>query len=250
MILLFWEKSFKSLEANYSNHLASPLVASCGEFLLLPEYVVTRLSLLTRDVSSWAPRNRQPQGCDTQDSTSPQRTCLIGICKDMMSKMDPMRALGMQEEATETSLVTRKFSSSISRRKGLHKLEEDEGKNTKEKPWLLHFGASGKSLSSAFYSHKGAYWGELVNQQCSFHGCSQRCNNADSPNSDAPCEHWIKSRTFRVLFLNYFWCNQCGRFNCIIFLGFYPKKMSFWIPDLMNPANNLKDKIWCHVLNP
>ena len=35
------------------------------EFLLLPEYVVTRLSLLTRDVSFWAPRNRQPQGCDT-----------------------------------------------------------------------------------------------------------------------------------------------------------------------------------------
>ena len=26
------------------------------------------------------------------DSTSPQRTCLIGRCKDMMSKIDPMRA--------------------------------------------------------------------------------------------------------------------------------------------------------------
>ena len=35
------------------------------KFLLLHEYVVTKLSLLTRDVSSWAPRNRQPQGCDT-----------------------------------------------------------------------------------------------------------------------------------------------------------------------------------------
>ena len=35
------------------------------EFLLLPEYVVTRLSLFTRDVSSWALENRQPQRCDT-----------------------------------------------------------------------------------------------------------------------------------------------------------------------------------------
>jgi hypothetical protein len=31
MILVFWEKSFKSLEADYSNHLARSLVASCGE---------------------------------------------------------------------------------------------------------------------------------------------------------------------------------------------------------------------------
>jgi hypothetical protein len=31
MILVSWEKSFKSMEADYSNHLASPLVASSGE---------------------------------------------------------------------------------------------------------------------------------------------------------------------------------------------------------------------------
>ena len=31
MILVFWEKSFKSLEADYSNCLARSLVASCGE---------------------------------------------------------------------------------------------------------------------------------------------------------------------------------------------------------------------------
>ena len=31
MILVFWEKSFKSMEADYSNRLASPLVASSGE---------------------------------------------------------------------------------------------------------------------------------------------------------------------------------------------------------------------------
>ena len=60
MILVFWEKSFKSLEADYSNFLARSLVAFSKEFLLLPEYVVIRLSLLTRNVSSWAPRNRQP----------------------------------------------------------------------------------------------------------------------------------------------------------------------------------------------
>ena len=31
MILVFWEKSFKSLEADYNNRLARSLVASCGE---------------------------------------------------------------------------------------------------------------------------------------------------------------------------------------------------------------------------
>ena len=68
-----------------------------------------------------------------------------------------MRTLGMQEEAAETSLVTRKFSSSIFYWKGLHKFQEGERKNTKDRPWSLHIGASGKGLSPAFYSHKGAY---------------------------------------------------------------------------------------------
>ena len=72
----------------------------------------------------------------------------------MISTMDPMRALVMQEEAAETSLVTRKFSSSIFCWKELHKSQEGESKYTKEKSWSLHFGASGKGLSLAFYSHK------------------------------------------------------------------------------------------------
>ena len=74
-----------------------------------------------------------------------------------MSSMDLMRTLEMQEEATETSLVTCKFSSSIFCWNGLRKIQEGESKNTKEKPWLLHFGASGKGLFPAFYSHKRAY---------------------------------------------------------------------------------------------
>ena len=73
----------------------------------------------------------------------------------MISKMDLMRAVEMQEEAAETSLVTRKFSSSISCWKELHKSQESESKNTKEKPWSLHFGASGKSLSPAIYKPQG-----------------------------------------------------------------------------------------------
>ena len=72
----------------------------------------------------------------------------------MMSSMDPTKALGTQEEAAETSLITRKFSSSIFCWKELRKIQESENKNTKEKPWLLHFGASGKSLSPVFYSYK------------------------------------------------------------------------------------------------
>ena len=75
----------------------------------------------------------------------------------MISKMDPMRAVEMQEEAAETSLVTRKLSSSIFCWKELRKIQECESKNTKDKSWLLHFGASGKGLSPTFYSHKGAY---------------------------------------------------------------------------------------------
>ena len=74
-----------------------------------------------------------------------------------MSSMDLSREAGLQDEVTGTSLVTRKFSSSISCWKELHKLQEGESKNTKEKPWLLHFGASAKGLSLAFYSHKGTY---------------------------------------------------------------------------------------------
>ena len=89
-----------------------------------------------------------------QESIQRPQNCLIGRCKDMMSSMDPTRALGMQEEAAETSLVTRKFSSSIFCWKELHKIQEGESKNTKEKPWPLHFGDSSKGLPPAFYSHK------------------------------------------------------------------------------------------------
>ena len=111
--------------------------------------------------------------------------------------MDPMRALGMQDEVVGTSLVTRKFSSSIFCWEELHKFQECESKNTKEKPWLLHFGASAKGLSLPFIATRRLAKGEPVNQQCTFHerihgsihGRSQSCNNADSPNSNVSCEH-------------------------------------------------------------
>ena len=75
----------------------------------------------------------------------------------MMSKMDPMRAREWQDEVAGTFLVTRKFSSSIFYWDERHKTQEGESKITKDKPWLLHFGASGKGLSPTFYSYKGAY---------------------------------------------------------------------------------------------
>ena len=100
------------------------------------------------------PEIGNPKDVTQQDSTQRHQNCLIGRYKDIVSSMDPMRTLGMQEEAAETSLVTRKFSSSIFCWKELHKIQEGENKNTKEKPWLLHFGASGKSLAPAFYSYK------------------------------------------------------------------------------------------------
>ena len=80
------------------------------------------------------PETGNPKDVTQQDSTHLPKTCLIGICKDIMPKMDPMRALGMQDEAAGTFLVTCKFSSSIFCWKGLHKLQEGESKNTKCKP--------------------------------------------------------------------------------------------------------------------
>ena len=103
------------------------------------------------------PEIGNPKDVTQQDSTQQPQICLIGRYKDMMSNMDPTKVLGTQEEAAETSLVTHKFSSSIFCWKELHKSQEGESKNTKEKSWSLHFGASGKGLSPAFYSHKGAY---------------------------------------------------------------------------------------------
>ena len=90
------------------------------------------------------PEIGNPKDVTQQDSTQRPQIYLIGRYKDMMSSMNPMRTLGM-------------FSSSIFCWEELHKSQEGESKNTKEKPWLLHFGASAKGLSPAFYSHKGAY---------------------------------------------------------------------------------------------
>ena len=75
-----------------------------------------------------------------------------------MSKMDPMRALGLQDEVAGISLVTSKFSSSIFCWNRLHEFQEGESKNTKYKPWLQNAGASSKGLSPTFYSRKGSYW--------------------------------------------------------------------------------------------
>ena len=102
------------------------------------------------------PEAGNPKVMTQQDPTSPYGIRLIGRCKDMMSRMDPMRAWEWQDEVAGTSLVTRKFSSSIFCWKELRKIQES--KDTKEKPWPLHFGASGKGLSPTFYSHKRAYW--------------------------------------------------------------------------------------------
>ena len=50
------------------------------------------------------PETGNPKNVAQHDSTSPQRTCLIGICKDMMSRRDPMRAWEWQDEVAGTFL--------------------------------------------------------------------------------------------------------------------------------------------------
>ena len=158
MIHVLWEESFKSLEADYSNHLASPLVASSGETSPSPRIRCDKIKPSCQRCQFLGTQKQATPRMWHKDPTSPQRTCLIGRCKDMMSKMDPMKARGWHDEVARTSLVTRKFSSSIFRWKELRKNQEGESKNTKDKSCLLHFDASGKGLSPTFYSHKGAYW--------------------------------------------------------------------------------------------
>ena len=85
LILVLWEESFKSLEVDYSNHLASPLVASCGEISPSPRIRCDKIKSPTRDavlghLETGHPKNRTQCGV-----THPLKPCLIGICKDMMS---------------------------------------------------------------------------------------------------------------------------------------------------------------------
>ena len=67
MILVLWEESFKSLEADYSNHLASPLVASCGEISPSPRIRCDKIKSPTRDavlghLETGHPKNRTQCG--------------------------------------------------------------------------------------------------------------------------------------------------------------------------------------------
>ena len=101
MILILREKSFKSMEADYSNRLASPLVASSGETSPSPRICCDKIK---------SPYQRY-QFLGTQKQATPR-----------MSRMDPMRAWEWQDEVAGTSLVTRKFSSSIFCWKKLRKI--------------------------------------------------------------------------------------------------------------------------------
>ena len=156
--------------------------------------------------------------------THPLKPCLIGICKDMMSKMDPMRALGLQDEVAGTSLVTRKFSSSIFCWKGLHKFQEVENKNTKHKPWLQNAAAYSKGHSPAFYSHKGSYW-----------RATRDTTVAALTDAIMHILHTVQSHVstqyedihLGFYFWGYFGCNQCGISDRIIFLGFFTRKGVF-----------------------
>ena len=67
MILVLWEESFKSLEADYNNHLASPLVASCGEISPSPRIRCDKIKSPTRDavlghLETGHPKNKAPFG--------------------------------------------------------------------------------------------------------------------------------------------------------------------------------------------
>ena len=79
---------------------------------------------------------------------------------------------------------------------------------TKENPWInnAHF-------TDAFMA--------------AFTDVVKRCNNADSPNSNVPREHWIKSRTSRVLFLKLFRVQSVWRIQLYHFSRILPEKEVF-----------------------
>src|SRR6185312_5177102 len=96
-----------------------------------------------------------------------------------------------QDEVAGTSLVTCKFSSSIFCWEELHKSQEGGNKNTKEKPWPLTLVLLLRASPLPFIATRGlteenTFHGRIHG---SIYGHSQRCNNADSPNSNVPCEH-------------------------------------------------------------
>jgi len=177
------------------------------------------------------PKIGNPKDVTQQDQTSPHGTRLIGRCKDMMSRMDPMRAWEWQDEVAGTSLVTRKFSSSIFCWKGLHKLQECESKNTKDKPWPLHFGASGKGLSPTFYSYKGAYWRRT--RDSTVHAFTNAFMKVFMERFTCAVKDAIilqalnKSRTSRFLFLKLFREQSVWRIQLYHFFGILPKKEVF-----------------------
>ena len=63
---------------------------------------VTRLSFLIRDAVLGHPEIGSPKIMTQYGVTHPLKPCLIGICKDMMSRMDPMRAWKWQDEVAGT----------------------------------------------------------------------------------------------------------------------------------------------------
>ena len=69
MIFVFWEKCFKSLEADYSNHLASPLVASCGEISPSPRIRCDKIKSPTRDAILGHLETGNQKDVTQQDST-------------------------------------------------------------------------------------------------------------------------------------------------------------------------------------
>ena len=85
MILVLWEESFKSLEADYSNHLASPLVASCGEISPSPRIRCDKIKSPTRDAVLGHLEIGHPENRTQCGVTHPLKPRFIRICKDMMS---------------------------------------------------------------------------------------------------------------------------------------------------------------------
>ena len=80
---------------------------------------------------------RNPKSMTQLDATHPQNgsenDSLIGRCKGMIPRMDPMRAVGLQGLAVETSLVTCKYSSSTLLLEEIYNYQEGEtipNKNT------------------------------------------------------------------------------------------------------------------------
>ena len=157
---------------------------------------MARSSFPARDVSSWAPRNRQPQGCDTTrlNPATPKPPHWKMQRHDVQLGSDEgIRNAG--GGSGDLSLASSLLASFVGR--NYVKFRRVRTRTPRKSHGCYTLVLLAKASPLPFIATRRHAKGEPVNQQCMFHGRihgsihgrSQSCNSADSPNSNVSCEH-------------------------------------------------------------